>query len=199
MTRLYLRPVFCPLGLSLLCLLTMLLSDPGQASLEYQRQAILEGELWRLISGHLTHLNPAHLVMNLAGLWLIWWLFLTRQPLYPTCLLEMPALLAGTSLALLLFSPQLDWYRGLSGMLHGLLILALLRQLAQRSMSAALLLVLVCVKLLWEQTGGPLPGSESWISGRVIVDSHLYGAICGGLIWLFEYGRSLLNKHEVTG
>ena len=39
--------------------------------LDYRRELIAGGEVWRLFSGHFTHLNLAHAVMNAAGLLLV--------------------------------------------------------------------------------------------------------------------------------
>lgn len=181
----HLRALLCPLAITLVCILMSSLPEAWQNALQYQRSAILDGQAWRLITGHLIHLNGPHLLMNLAGLWLIWLLFFTRTTYRTLCLYQLPLLLLGTALGLSLFSPQVVWYRGLSGALHGLLILALLRQLPSQPRMSALLLALFSAKLAWEQMSGPVPGSEAWIAGRVIVDSHLYGAILGGIIWLF--------------
>ena len=194
-----LRPWICPAAITLLALLFSLLPDGWQEALQFQREEVLSGELWRLLSAHLTHLNWPHLLMNLLGVWLIWLLFLGRERVLPICLITWPLLLLGTSLGLLALHPEIAWYRGLSGALHGLLLLALLRQQAWRTLSGGLLLCLFCGKLLWEQTVGPAAGSESLIDGRVIVESHLYGALTGGLIWLLERSRYYLTKREATG
>lgn len=184
MSPLRIRPLLCPLAISLVCILLSLSPEAWQDALQYQREAILNGQVWRLISGHLTHLNGPHLLMNLAGLWLIWLLFFTQTPCSRLCLFQLPLILLGCALGLTLFSPDLAWYRGLSGALHGLLALALLSQWSNQPSVGSLLLALFCAKLAWEQVGGPVPGSEAWINGRVIVDSHLYGTISGSIIWI---------------
>jgi rhomboid family GlyGly-CTERM serine protease len=199
MSRLRLGFVNCPLAITLACLALTPLPDTWHLALQYQHRAILEGEVWRLFTGHLVHLNGAHLLMNLAGLWLIWLLFFLHESARALCLYRLPVLLIGTSLALLLLSPEVTWYRGLSGILHGLLALALLRHCQAQPLSGSLLLALFAVKIAWEQTSGPVPGSEAWISGRVIVDSHLYGAIWGSIIWLLERSHHLLKNREVAG
>jgi hypothetical protein len=61
------------------------------------------------------------------------------------------------------------------------------------------LLLLFVAKIGWEQATGAIPGSEAWISGQVIVDSHLYGAIWGGLIWLLDRSRHHFKNQEVAG
>ena len=170
---------YCPLIITALCVGLALLPGDLVKLLQYERSAILDGEWWRLLSGHLVHLGWNHLVMNLLGLWLIWHLFLHGAPNLRYCLYRLPILTIGTSLGLLILNPEVAWYRGLSGVLHGLLTLGLLQQSRQQARLPSLLLILIALKLAWEQYAGPLPGSEPWIHGRVVVDAHLYSALCG--------------------
>ncbi|MEJ2591714.1 MAG: rhombosortase [Candidatus Thiodiazotropha sp.] len=189
----------CPLAVTAVCLVSGLLPPDLVHRLEYNRTAILAGEWWRLVSGHFVHLSGSHLLMNLAALWLIRELFLQRENPLVCCLYRLPLLTIGTALGLLLLSPELAWYRGLSGILHGLLVFALLQQLTRQPGSTALLLTLLAGKLAWEQLAGPLPGSESWTGGRVIVDAHLYGALSGVLLWAAERIYATMIHQEVSG
>jgi len=189
----------CPLAITLVCLAFTLMPESWQSALQYQREAIQDGELWRLISGQLTHLNLPHLLMNLTGLWLIWMMFFTREDQLACCLYRLPAILLLTTLGLWLLNPEVTWYRGLSGALHGLLALALLRHWRAQPVFHTLLLALLIGKIAWEQASGPVPTSEAWIRGRVIVDSHLYGTVGGSIIWLLERSHALFIKREVTG
>ena len=86
--------------------------------------------------------------------------------------------------------PDLDWYVGLSGFMHGLLAAGLVVGIANRDRESIILAVLVLAKLLWEQTSGPLPGSESTSGGSVIVNAHLYG-VAGGLLAVALSWRSV--------
>jgi len=192
-----LPPLACPLLVVLLILLPMLLPAAWQERLEYQAMAIADGQWWRLISGHLVHLGWGHLSMNLLGFLLIWELFLRNRMTARRCLFGLFALTLICSLGLYLFSPQVAWYRGLSGVLHGLLVWALLRGLAGQPVGNGLLLGLLAAKLAWEQWSGPLPGSEAVAQGLVIVDAHLYGAVGGGLLWGLELGVRRI-RNEVT-
>jgi rhomboid family GlyGly-CTERM serine protease len=160
----------------------MMLPPEWQNLMEYQHRAIGEGELWRLFSGHLVHLGWEHLLMNLLGFWLIWSLLL-RSGSNSNCTLVLCLLAMGTSLGLYFLSPGVAWYRGLSGVLHGVLIWALLRQWRASPLSHGAILTLVGLKLLWEQIGGPLPGNAELVSGRIVVEAHLYGALSGVLLW----------------
>ncbi|MGL4614442.1 MAG: rhombosortase, partial [Shewanella sp.] len=87
--------------------------------LAYQRSAITQGQWWRLVTGNLLHTNHWHLLMNLAGLWIVLFLHHFHYQLKGVSLLFLLlCLLEG--LGLYLGYPQLLGYVGLSGMLHGL-------------------------------------------------------------------------------
>ena len=73
------------------------------------------------------------------------------------------------------------WYVGLSGLLHGLLAAGITTKLRQPDGETLLLAGLLIGKLVWEQFGGPLPGSEVTSGGPVVVNAHLYGALGGCL------------------
>ncbi|MBV2121235.1 MAG: rhombosortase [Candidatus Thiodiazotropha sp. (ex Ctena orbiculata)] len=183
----------CPLTVSLTCLLLALATESASGSLEYHREHILNGELWRLITAHLVHLGWGHLTMNLLGLWMVWGLLLNNLPAQ-RCGLILLLITLITSTALWFFSPQLVWYRGLSGALHGLLIWGLLKQMKQEPLLSVSLLIAVVGKIAWEQWQGPLPGSESMADGPVVVASHLYGALSGMLVWLIGSIRFPSNR-----
>ena len=156
-----------------------------------------KGELWRLITGHLVHLGWGHLLMNLLGFWLIQQLFFRNGAPILICISGLILLTLGTSTGLYLFSTSVEWYRGFSGVLHGLLIWGLLRELRPPIATDLFLLSLVFFKLAWEQFSGPIPGSETIAKGRVIVDAHLYGGLTGTLLWLLEKRISKFTRELV--
>jgi len=80
--------------------------------------------------------------------------------------------------------PELLWYVGMSGFLHGILAAGLVPRLRHMQPETAVLVTLLVGKITWEQIGGPLPGSESTSGGPVVVAAHLYGAI-GGVLGAF--------------
>ena len=171
-----------PLTLSLIMLAVALLPHEIKDSLIFHRQHLIAGEWWRLFSGHLVHLSWQHLLMNIAGLWLIFWLARNRL----TTAEWLVALLTSSlliSLALLFFS-NLDWYVGFSGILHGFLILVAYQLIAHKEFEGWFLLLFVLVKIGWEQWQGSSPELEQLIGGNVIIDAHLYGTIAGILIAL---------------
>ncbi|HWK73516.1 MAG TPA: rhombosortase [Povalibacter sp.] len=174
--------------LGLICAASVLLAlgtEATRLALRYERSAILAGEYWRLITGHLVHGTAAHLLLNMAGLGLIAGLF-PRDYSLRQWLLILLLSVAAIDAGLVLFEPQLQWYVGLSGVLHGALAAGAIGwwRHETKPLAAALTLVLVG-KLTWEQLHGALPLSGDM---PVIVNAHLYGAAGGaaaGLaIWL---------------
>lgn len=173
--RLYAAPV----AVAALAFAVAALGDAAAALLRYDREAIVTGELWRLVSGNVVHLGWSHLGLNLFALAILAALY---HNLFRAC--DWGWALGGgmlaTTLGLLLFEPAVEWYVGLSGALHGLFVYGALRELQAARRGAWLLLAAVALKLAWEQAVGPLPGSEAASGGPVLVEAHLYGAI-GGL------------------
>ncbi len=155
-----------------------LFGDSGRAWLQYDRVAILDAELWRLLSGQLVHLGLSHYVLNAIALVLVWVAvgeyFTSRQWLILTAVS-----IAGIDAGLWLFNPELVWYVGMSGFLHGLLAAGIVKGFQFLPREAVLGGMVVLVKIVYEQMLGPMPGSEQSAGGNVVVDSHLYGALAG--------------------
>ncbi|MDH3265696.1 MAG: rhombosortase [Gammaproteobacteria bacterium] len=169
-----------------------LLGDSGREWLSFDRPALASGELWRLVSGHFVHLGLSHLILNSAGLLLIWYLifdaFSRSQWLIVSALV-----VASIDLGFWFLEPQLVWYVGLSGLLHGLLAAGVLVELKPGRPEMWLLAIGLVAKLLYEQLIGPLPGSEESSGGNVIVAAHAYGAIGGVLAALMI--RNRVRRH----
>lgn len=152
--------------------------------LVYERSLIIDGQVWRVFTAHITHVNRAHLLMNLGGLALILWLFPLTGPLWQRVIIWL-SLTAGISGWLFWLSPEVQWYAGLSGALHGRLILgALSRWSAKQDMFDLLIAAAVGVKVIWETVLGALPASENLINAPVLTESHLSGAVVGLALWL---------------
>lgn len=150
------------------------------AALVYDRAALLEGQVWRLWTGHLVHFTPVHLAWNLAllvftGGWL------ERLAPGPT-----RAFYAGAPLligvVLLALAPDLAQYGGLSGLGAGLTVGLALRQRNEPSESRGLwhgVLGLVALKVGLEAwTGTPLLAEGI----RSVPLAHLAG-LASALAW----------------
>lgn len=170
-----------PATLVVLAGLLLIAGESGAQWLRFERSAIASGEVWRLLTGHLVHLGVSHYVLNAAGLVLVWFL-VGREFSRSHWLWIMAGSVMAIDLGLWVFSPGLQWYVGLSGLLHGMLAAGIVASWPERRAEALILSVVVAGKLAFEQLVGPLPGSESTSGGAVIVDAHLYGVIGGVLV-----------------
>jgi len=170
-----------PGSVVLIALILLFSGETGREWLRFERSGIAAGELWRLLTGHLVHLGVSHAFLNLAGLVLVWFL-VGRAFDWKQWLWVMAGSVGAIDLGLWFGAPSLEWYVGLSGLLHGMLGAGIVAGIVARSGEALILAVVVAGKLAWEQFAGPLPGSETTSGGAVIVDAHLYGVIGGTLV-----------------
>lgn len=165
-----------PIALLAICVAAELFGDAGRGALRYERVAVIGGELWRLLTGSIVHLGPRHLALNLAALVALW-------ALAPLAVRGRRGALAigggalGVGVGLLAFAPEVGWYVGVSGVLHGLLAIAARDLLRARDALGIPLALLLVAKLLWESAAGPLPYTSAAAGGPVIVVAHLYGTL----------------------
>lgn len=168
-------------------LVAVYVAAPGAIeTLRYERSAVFAGEAWRLVTGHLVHADAAHLGWNVLGVLIVGFLF-ARDYSPRQWLVVLLASLATTDLGFLLLEPQLDWYVGFSGVLHGLMAAGLVAWLrATRDPITWLVAALFAAKLAWEHFAGALPFTAASLSLPVVHEAHTYGSV-GGLLaalWL---------------
>jgi len=176
-------------GLALLAAVALFLlpeidGAAARDALSYQRAALAEGQWWRLLTAHFVHLDLEHAALNAMGLVLMWALFARDYP--P---LRWLAIYLGTALTvsagLWWFSPEVAWYVGASGALHGVMTAGTLAHLRRGDLDGWILAIFIVVKLGYEQLAGALPFAGS---PDTVVDAHLYGAI-GGVVLALLCGR----------
>src|SRR5882724_5161489 len=164
------------------------------ALLEYQLAA-LGAQPWRLLTGHWVHINWVHALINAAAWFIVARLF--GQELTPVRQVVV-VLGAGVAISagLALVYPQLDWYRGFSGVLHALFFAGATAWLTRtltvresRNVGALWLpgaLVLGgWVKVLLEQPAAAATPYATWLGATTVPQAHLLGAACGTLVGLF--------------
>ena len=154
--------------------------------LRYERSAVLAGEVWRLVTGHLVHADFAHLGWNVAGLALVAWLF-AREFRLRDWVVILAASTAAVDLGFLLLEPQLARYVGFSGLLHGLAAAGVFVWLVRyRDGATAIVAAFLAAKLAWEHVMGPMPFTSQTLALPTIFEAHTYGALGGllGAAWL---------------
>jgi rhomboid family GlyGly-CTERM serine protease len=164
----------------LLALGLVLLSLGGESwtqALRFERAAVLGGEVWRLVTGHLVHGSVRHLLLNVAALVAVG-LLLARDYSPAAWVLVVTGSIASIDLAFVLWEPQIDWYVGLSGALHGMVAAGVVAWWRREKPALALAITAILVgKLAWEYWQGALPLADL----PVVAEAHRYGALGGAL------------------
>lgn len=164
--------------------------------LEYRREAILAGEIWRLFTAHLVHGNITHLLWDGLPLLALGFLFEAYLGRRFWVVLAVSGLAVGGGL--LLVEPGLDTYRGLSGILNGVWIAGALAGAAAEKKAGRLglsRLYLLCVfldlaKIGYEvATGHPIFTGSSDLGGTAIPWSHALGVL-GGFVFAKPTSRA---------
>ena len=171
-----------------LCLLQFghgVLAEP----LEFERKAILQGEVYRALTGHFVHVGWVHCLLNMGALLLL-------SLLFPRALGWRGGLLAIIFCSLfisagLLLQGGIQWYQGLSGALHGLFVLCALVDRGPRWLRVGCL-VSIAAKLLLQANASPDSGTAILIGAPVVDSAHVWGAAAGVALGVaFLVGRTL--------
>jgi rhomboid family GlyGly-CTERM serine protease len=121
-----------------------------------------------------------HLLLNIAGLAVVWLLVGGGYSLL-NWVLVIASSLAVIDFCFWFLDPGLGWYVGMSGLLHSMLVAGIVSRMAAAKGESLALAAIIAVKIAWEQLVGPLPGSELSAGGPVVVNAHLYGVVAGVL------------------
>jgi len=172
-------------GVALLCVCALLavpelIGEPARRVLSFDREAIGAGQWWRLLSAHFVHIDLEHAVLNSLGLVLMWALFARDYSPWRWAAIYSGAALA-VSVGLWFRNPELQWYVGASGALHGVMTAGTIAHLRRRDLDGWILAIFIVGKLAYEQFAGALPFAGT---ANTIVDAHLYGAIGGVVLGL---------------
>ncbi|MCB1875737.1 MAG: rhombosortase [Chromatiales bacterium] len=169
-------------------LLALYLLKPAPWLLVYDRVAVSQGEIWRLLSGAAVHVSGVHLALNLVGLALIWLLFGFRLSSGEWWFAALFTAVVGGALGFVV-NPDLRYSLGASGLLHGLLAAGCLAEIRQRGPIGYLVLAILVAKILAEQFSDVT--TARWLANPVNVHAHWQGAAAGGgaLLLLAVYTR----------
>ncbi|WP_325892059.1 rhombosortase [Grimontia sp. NTOU-MAR1] len=156
----------------------------------WDRTDILAGQWWRIVTGNLTHTNFIHLAMNLTGLVVL--TFLHREYYGSRSLIPMIWVMMVVIGAVMFVSP-FDWYAGLSGVLHGLFVWGVVRDIQNKVPLGWIMLAGVIVKLGYEAYTGGDAMTADLIEAGVAYQAHVAGALVGiafALVWKEGPGQS---------
>jgi len=157
---------------------------PAAEGLVFDRQAIMQGELWRLMTGHWVHADWEHLAWNLMALGILGWMIETslgHLKLYT-------ALIAGICLVtawVWWFIPSLNYYCGLSGILNTLLFVMLIDGWRwSRNYIFPLVAIAATAKIGFELfQSSAIFTHTSW---PAIPEAHLAGALAAMLLMFYK-------------
>ena len=156
-----------------------LAGGPHGEWLRYSRMAIEQGQFWRLLTAHLVHYDVAHATLTAAGLILLWLLFVADARPRQWAVVTLVSALS-ISIGLWYQHPEIEWYLGLSGVLHGLWAAASLSAIVRWRLEALVSGSLLAAKLMFEQHYGALSDPLLGHTLHVVVEAHVYGTL-GGL------------------
>ena len=185
-------------GVVTLLALAAAASPRAGEALVYDRLLVMDGEWWRLFTGHWMHFSPSHLFWNLvvlvpAGVWV--------ERLAPTRT-RVLFLVAPVVIGLTLFAADLSLMRfaGLSGVAAAVIALLALTQLSAGRTDLWFwrgVLALIAVKIGVELAlGRPSFAQFTDASVRPVPLAHLAGVICAGAV---HFTRRPLRRWRATG
>jgi rhomboid family GlyGly-CTERM serine protease len=164
------------------------------SALQYDRDAVAAGELWRVVTCHWTHWSADHLfwdVTTLAALMAVCLRLNARRTVVSIAIASI-AITAGVHVG----HPELSTYRGLSGIDSTLTVLLAVSGMrspnSQRPavLACAGLLAAIVAKLLYELTTGGAVFVDADRAGFVSVPAaHAIGAIVGAAVALIPAKR----------
>ncbi|MEE9218724.1 MAG: rhombosortase [Acidobacteriota bacterium] len=176
---------------------------PGlDGALEYNRDAVESGELWRLLSAQSVHWTSRMAIADLGVLLAVGsWVEIRSRRLALVTLIT-GGLLVGLGLHFLI--PNLAHYRGSSGLASALFIVVVLDLASNSSRKwarplAVVTLCLFVLKLLWELRTGLAIAAGPLLPGVTVVPQvHLLGGLAGLLAFIAHRQRRKLLPHSAT-
>ena len=169
------------------CLACFAFFMPGTSSfLQYDRDRIESGEIWRLLTSHWTHWSVEHLLWDAAMFMVLLFVYIRRNP-------KRVGIMLGTSsiaipLGIYLLQPGLIYYRGLSG-LDAALFACIAVQMAKNVMErgtpskkvlVSLLLLGLGLKIAFEAVTGQAVFVAHMAPNIVVIPlAHIIGAGIG--------------------
>lgn len=154
------------------------------------------GEYWRLLTANFVHFGWLHTLMNAAALLLCVLAFFAEYSLKKLSLLLLWCC-ASVGVGIYCFNPEYSPYAGLSGAIHGLIVVGLLLSRVYPIWISIIALGLVAAKLVQENsTGYEATDLQALLPVAVAVESHLYGVLAGLAFASIDYLSQRLKRKE---
>jgi len=184
------RAVVVPIVLGVIALVVYAAPGLGEA-LEYQRNSILGGEFWRALTGHWTHGSIDHLAWDVFAFLALGCAIAARSSRLFAWTVGLSAVSISTFL--LLFAPQWERYRGLSGIDSALFVALAIHLWKDPARSrarwvASLALGLFVLKITAEAALGRALFANDTPGYTVVSSAHLVGALAGvaAALWISQ-------------
>lgn len=163
--------------------------------LAYHRDHVADLQWWRFVTGNLIHSNTIHFILNIVGAITIWALYgdyyKTRKYIALTLICGL-----GCTIGIHFFALERTSYVGLSGAIHGLFAWGVVQDLKRKRFTGWILLMGLVGKIVQEQVQGGDDGIAALIETQVASESHLFGAITGAIIGIWDTFRYRLPDEE---
>ena len=183
-----------PALLGLFSAALLLLDTETVAALSYNRQAVADGQWWRLLTANFVHLGWWHYSLNVASLALLLALCPERLPGWDW-LARILLVSFGTCLGMYWRAPWITSYVGLSGMIYGLFFLGLGAQAIAGDRFAWACMAFLAARITWEFVVGIPRSEEELVGGHIVPESHLFGVIAAlGYAVIRSAGLRLLTR-----
>lgn len=161
---------------------------PGlSAWLVYDRTAILNGQIWRMFTGHWVHFSTSHLVYDSLVLGIAGWIIeAKRLPDFGWLCMLAPWFISGV---LLVAEPRMEWYGGLSALATAAVVYLALFGLEEAGLwrwACLVTLLGVAGKITFEAATGQMIFATVK-NGAVVVSpvSHLSGVLIAVLFYVW--------------
>lgn len=156
----------------------MVVGQYYRSTLQYDRLSIINGDYWRVLTCHFSHVSWRHLLLNLIGFVFVFSLFFQR---YSPAQWISATVFCSVFIAVgfLIFSPNLAWYMGFSGLIHAFLVMGLVAEIKEKRKIYYLGLAAVFAKVLMEKYVGPSVYMRDFLDFRVVADAHVFGVLSG--------------------
>jgi rhomboid family GlyGly-CTERM serine protease len=175
-----------------------LILGPVPDGLILDRSIPLAAEPWRVFSAHLAHSDTSHLILDIAGLLLVGWLYepVLRGRMTALLLLGMPSIVG----AVMLLEPRVAAYCGLSGIVNLIVGAGLVAawRAEPRDTLPILFALAVAAKIMLECLAGQAVFTDTaWAS---VPTAHAAGFLIGVVSATTRAAKiaGIVNPHENT-